>query len=159
MDNFKLADVADMLDRFFLQSLDVSQKFPPYSIGRHKSNPNEYLLQLALAGFSEKDITVVLERNILTIKSNDDIRPSFEDDNYLYYNSGVAKRKFVRRFTLFNDGPTEVLRALLKDGILTIYLKKIVPEADRPKSIPINAVSSLDAPATGMYALGETATT
>ena len=144
MNTLGITNVANLLDRFFLQSLeDVSQRFPPYSIGRNKSNPNEYLLQLALAGFTENDINVVIERNILTVESKTENRPSFEDEQYDYGVVGIAKRKFVRRFTLFHDGPIEVTTALLKNGILSIYLRIIVPEANRPRQIPINTTESL----------------
>lgn len=140
MNQINFSDVNNMLDRFFLQSLEnVSQKFPPYSVGRNKTNPNEYILQLALAGFTEDDLNVVMERNILTVSSTGETRPSFEDDSYQYTVVGIAKRKFSRRFTLFNSGPIEVTKAVLRDGILSIYLRNIIPEEHLPKKINISS--------------------
>jgi molecular chaperone IbpA len=123
-----------LLDKFFLQSLgDNQQKFPPFNIGQHKTDENKFILQLAVAGFLPEDIDVTLEKNILTISS----QPTQVEPEYSYYISGIAKRKFVRRFTLFNDHLIEITKATIEHGVLSIYIEKIISEKDRPRKIPI----------------------
>jgi molecular chaperone IbpA len=125
-----------ILDRFFLKSLEnTNQKFPLFNIGQSKEDSNKFILQLAVAGYSYNDIMVTLEKNILTIVGNEPA--ANEDSEYNFVVANIAKRKFVRRFTLFTDGISEVTKASVKDGILSIYIERIVPEEDRPKSIPV----------------------
>lgn len=125
-----------ILDRFFLKSLEnTNQKFPLFNIGQSKSDPNSFILQLAVAGYTANDINITLEKNILTIVGNESV--SKEDNDYTFPIANIAKRKFIRRFTLFTDGISEVSKACVKDGILTVHVERIVPEEDRPRNIPV----------------------
>lgn len=127
-----------VLDRFFLQIIgDINQKFPPFNIGKNKLNENEYILQLAVAGFSINDITIILERNILTIASTVNEHSEQHNEQWDYYINGIAKRKFIRKFSLFNNDQTEITKASLDNGILSIFIQRVILEKDKPKTIPI----------------------
>jgi molecular chaperone IbpA len=101
--------------------------YPPYNIG--KMNENEFVIELAVAGFAEGEVTISQERRILTISGT---RPMNETE---YLHKGISDRSFTRDFTLAEH--VEVEGASQKNGILTINLKRIVPEDDAPKSIDI----------------------
>ena len=103
--------------------------YPPYNIMR--TGDYTYNIELALAGFNKKDINVEYADNTLTVKSID---TEEEDKDGTIY-KGISKRKFTRTFTLADD--VEVKGAELKDGLLTVSLEKIVPEAKKARSITI----------------------
>lgn len=132
-----------ILDKFFLKSLEhENQKFPLFNVGQHKANPDLFILQIAVAGYTTDDLHISLEKNILTISSKEPSACLEEDYTYAIVN--IARRKFIRRFTLFNEGVSEVNRAVLKDGILSIYIERVIPDEDKPRTIPIVAADSLN---------------
>ncbi|MEK9698345.1 MAG: Hsp20 family protein, partial [Candidatus Poseidoniales archaeon] len=83
-------------------------------------------------GFKEKDIEISTHDGILTVKGN---REQRRDQN-LYVHKGISGRKFERSFRLSEF--VEVTGADLADGLLTIHLKRIIPEEKRPRIISIN---------------------
>ena len=102
--------------------------YPAYNIA--KDDDEHYRIELALAGFSTDEITIQTEKGILTIEAN----KAEERGNYIH--QGIAKRGFSKMFRL-----AEYMRvddARFVDGILTVFLHREVPEADRPKHISIN---------------------
>ena len=103
--------------------------FPPYNI--KKLDNFNWTIEMALAGFSKKDIEIKSADSQLTIKSveNDD------KDEKETLHRGISKRKFSRTFTLADD--IKVNGAELKDGMLLIDLEKIVPEEKKPRTIDI----------------------
>ena len=103
--------------------------YPAYNIA--KDEDEHYRIELALAGFSTDEITIQTEKGILTIKAN----KAEERGNYIH--QGIAKRGFSKMFRLAEY--MKVDDAQLVDGILTVFLHREVPEADRPKKISINA--------------------
>ena len=96
-----------------------------------KDDDEHYRIELALAGFSSDEITIQTEKGILTIEAN----KAEERGNYIH--QGIAKRGFSKMFRLAEY--MKVDDAQLVDGILTVFLHREVPEADRPKKISINA--------------------
>lgn len=123
-------------DRLFsmLDSLgqpDNGQGYPPYNIER--TAEDAYRISMAVAGFSEDDITIEAHRNVLTIKGEKSDNANGEDTELLY--RGIATRTFERRFQLADH--VEVLGAELKNGLLHIELKRNIPEEMKPRSIPI----------------------
>ena len=106
-----------------------SVNYPPYNI--NKIDDFNWNIEIALAGFSKKDIDVSTAENQLTIKSIE----SDEKDDKDTIHRGISKRQFTRSFTLADD--VVVNGAELKDGMLTIELEKIVPEEKKPKTIKI----------------------
>jgi len=103
--------------------------YPAYNIA--KDDDEHYRIELALAGFSSDEITIQTEKGILTIEAN----KAEERGNYIH--QGIAKRGFSKMFRLAEY--MKVDDAQLVDGILTVFLHREVPEADRPKKISINA--------------------
>ena len=118
-------------DRLFDQlasSSRVTNSYPPYDI--LKDDDYNFKIEMALAGFSKKDIEVEVAENLLTIKS---VRENNQDSKNVY--KGISYRKFTREFTIADD--IEVKDAKLEDGLLTIKLERIVPDEKKPKLIKI----------------------
>lgn len=101
--------------------------FPPHDL---EKNGNLYKLTLAVAGYSKENITIELKDNILTI-----VGDRYGDDTKNYIVTGIAARKFRKSFSL--SDAMEVTDAALKDGLLTVTLKEIIPEEEKPKLITI----------------------
>lgn len=109
----------------------VNHSFPFYNIKQTKDNNNIYKIQMALAGYSKKDIEVEYENNILTVKSV--VSNKDEDEDVLY--QGITKKYFNKAFTISDD--VKVNSAELIDGLLTITLERIVPEAKAKRTIKV----------------------
>mgnify|MGYP001403836887 CR=1 FL=1 len=105
--------------------------YPAYNIV--KDDEEHYRVEVALAGFSEDEINIQTEKGILTIEA----KKAEERGNYIH--QGIAKRAFSKMFRLAEY--MKVDNAQLVDGILTVFLYREVPEADRPKQISINFLS------------------
>jgi molecular chaperone IbpA len=126
-------DVFDNFERMFeddFRGLSVPN-FPPYNIV--KTGKNTYDVELALAGYSKKDINISLEDGVLTIKSIKEEKEDKEEDGVIH--KGIAKRYFSKAFTISDE--VEVKGAELKDGLLKVSLERIVPEHRLPKTITI----------------------
>ena len=102
--------------------------YPAYNIA--KDDDEHYRVELALAGFSSDEIRVQTEKGILTVEANK------AEENGEYIHQGIAKRGFSKMFRLAEYMKVE--NAQFVDGILTIFLYREVPDADRPKQISIN---------------------
>ena len=105
-----------------------STGFPPYNIV--KDGDYNFTIEMALAGYSKKDIDVEVADGVLTIKS---IKESNTDDDKLY--RGIANRQFTRKFTLADD--IVVKDGSLQDGMLRVELERVVPEEKKPRQITI----------------------
>ena len=126
-------NVFDHFERMFeddFRGLSVPN-FPPYNIV--KTGKNAYDVELALAGYSKKDIDVSLEEGVLTIKSIKEEKEGNEEDGVIH--KGIAKRYFSKAFTIADD--VEVKGAELKDGLLKVSLERIVPEHKQPRTIEV----------------------
>ena len=117
-----------MLDS--LGQLEDGQTYPPYNIER--TGDDAYRISMAVAGFSEDDISVEAHRNVLTIKG-EKLEENKETNEFLY--RGIASRSFERRFQLADH--VEVAGAVLKDGLLHVDLVRNIPEEMKPRRIPI----------------------
>ena len=102
--------------------------YPAYNIA--KDDDEHYRIEVALAGFSSDDISLETEKGTLKIQAN----KSDERANYIH--QGIAQRGFSKLFRLAEH--IKVVDARFVDGILTIALRREVPEADRPQKIVIN---------------------
>ncbi len=122
-------DVFDHFERMFDSDVSVVN-YPPYNIV--KTGPEKYDIEVALAGYSKDDIRVDYSENQLTIKSVKEDKKG-EEDGVLH--KGIAKRFFSRTFTIADD--VEVKDAELKDGLLKVSLKRIVPEGKEARQINI----------------------
>tara|TARA_B100000287_G_scaffold360367_1_gene352712 strand:+ start:246 stop:683 length:438 start_codon:yes stop_codon:yes gene_type:complete len=109
----------EYFDRFFNIATPQSN-YPPYNLVT--VNNVESRLEIALAGFKKDDVKVYTEYGKLVVEGNQDEK----EDDVTYYHKGLAQRSFTRTWTLTDD--TEVKEVTFEDGLLTIVLKKIVPE-------------------------------
>ena len=106
-----------------------ASSYPPYNI--ELIDKDQYRISMAVAGFVENELDINIEKQFLTVKSK---KPDTESNrNYLH--QGIAARNFERRFQLAEH--VEVSGAQLTSGLLHIELSREVPEAMKPKSIPI----------------------
>lgn len=108
--------------------------YPPYNI--KKTAENTYVIELAVAGFGQSDIEIEVEGDKLKVKGNS--TQSDKENDTLY--QGLAFRPFTRMFTL-ND-QVEVQNAEMINGLLKIYLERIIPESKKPKKIEINSATT-----------------
>lgn len=106
-----------------------SPAYPPYNIER--INEDEYRITMAVAGFTDDELNIEIEGNALSITG----QKVAKDDQTEYLHRGIATRNFERKFEL--DDYVVVNGADLENGLLHISLKREVPEAKKPKSIPI----------------------
>ena len=109
--------------------------FPPYDIIR-KDDAN-YTIRLAAAGFSQDEISITAKQNLLTIAGQ---KKTEEQEQRHYLHQGISSRSFERQFSLADH--VEVKGATYKDGILEIELRQEIPEAAKPRKIPINGGAS-----------------
>jgi molecular chaperone IbpA len=107
--------------------------YPPYNIV--KTGVNEYNVEVALAGFSRDDVSVEFAEGILTIKSKDKKESEKKDEDGDVIHKGISKRYFSKSFTVSDD--VEIKGAELKDGLLTVYMERIVPESKKARMIEI----------------------
>jgi len=105
--------------------------YPPYNIV--KTGTYTYNIEVALAGYNKKDISVEYADGTLTIKSIKEEKSDDKKDGVIH--KGIAKRYFSKSFTIADD--VKIEDAELKDGLLKIYLMKIVPEDKKPKKITV----------------------
>jgi molecular chaperone IbpA len=105
--------------------------YPPYNI--MKTGDYTYNIEIALAGFSKKDIDVSYEDGIITVKSIHEAKANDDQSGVLH--KGISKRMFTKSFSIADD--VEVKGAELKDGLLTISLERIIPESKKPRTIEI----------------------
>jgi molecular chaperone IbpA len=107
--------------------------YPPYNI--LKQSDNDFSIEIAVAGFREGDISISVEKNILTVKGQQLETVDEEGKTTEYLHRGISARDFVRTFTLADH--VEVVGAVNQHGILSINLKRIVPLEELPKQIDI----------------------
>jgi len=137
------------LDRFFvgydklfnqLRQFENEAKhvpnYPPYNV--IKTADNVYVIEIAVAGFSEKDLEITQEDNKLVVTGNTG------DDSSDYVYKGIANRSFTRVFNIEDN--IKIQDATLNNGMLQVVLERIIPEHKKPKTIKINSLESLEAP-------------
>jgi molecular chaperone IbpA len=120
--------IMDDSDEFFRTP---TATFPFYNIV--KTGGTTYDIEVALAGYSKKDIKVDYADNLLTIKSIKEVNDSKESNGVIH--KGIAKRYFSKVFTIADD--VEIKGAELKDGLLKVSLNKILPESKKSRSIEV----------------------
>ena len=106
-----------------------SAGYPPYDI--ELVGENKYAITLAVAGFQENEVDVQVEQGVLTVRGRKEDQK--KDSRYLH--RGIATRSFERKFNLADH--VEVVNAQLDNGLLKIALVKEIPEAMKPRKIPV----------------------
>jgi molecular chaperone IbpA len=114
---------------------ETASGYPPYNI--EKRGENRYSITMAVAGFTEKDLNITVERD--SVKVSGRIEGKNDDEvEYLYH--GIAARPFERTFRLADY--MKVTGADLNNGLLRIELVREIPEEQKPRMIQINAAGS-----------------
>ena len=108
---------------------DSASGYPPYNIER--TDENAYRIEIAVAGFKPEDLTIEVKENVLTVQG----RKPANDESRRYLHRGLAERSFERRFQLADH--VLVVDAALNDGLLTVSLKRELPEQLKPRQIEI----------------------
>jgi molecular chaperone IbpA len=123
--------LADMLDA---ATTETATGYPPYNIER--TAENAYRIEIAVAGFKPADLNVEVKENLLTVQGR---KPETEDARR-FLHRGLAERNFERRFQLADY--VVVTDAQLADGLLSISLKRELPEALKPRRIEIGGAKA-----------------
>ncbi len=116
--------------------------YPPYNI--EKAGDDSYVLTMALAGFGPDDIELTVQDNTLVVTGR--VSGGGPDKRQVLYR-GIAARAFERRFALADH--IEVERADLANGLLQIGVKRVVPEALKPRRIAIGGTVPSTVPIAG----------
>jgi molecular chaperone IbpA len=103
--------------------------YPPYNI--KKTGDNTYVIEVAVAGFGKQDIEIELDNGKMIIKGN--VQNTEEEENFLF--KGIANRAFTRTFAL--EDQIEVKDAEMFNGMLKVFLERIIPEHKKPKKIEV----------------------
>lgn len=119
---------------------DKSAGYPPYNI--ELTDEDKYRITLAVAGFAEEELDINLENNTLTVTGQKAKAGDEKDDKKQFIYKGISARNFERKFQLSDH--IKVSGADLEQGLLHIDLYREVPEALKPKSIPIGVKQSQD---------------
>jgi len=129
---FRTAIGFDRLARLMDNARTVPEAngYPPYNI--EKTGDDSYVLTMAVAGFSESDIEITAQENTLTVAGRPQPQP---EDGRRFLHRGIAGRAFERRFVLADHIVVE--GADLANGLLHVALKRVVPEALKPRRIPV----------------------
>jgi molecular chaperone IbpA len=120
--------LADLLET---ATADAATGFPPYNIER--TDENAYRIDIAVAGFRSDELDIEVKENLLTVTG----RKAANEEPRRFLHRGLAERNFERRFQLADY--VVVTDANLADGLLSISLKRELPEALKPRRIEIGA--------------------
>jgi molecular chaperone IbpA len=123
--------LADLLDAAAHES---ATGYPPYNIER--TGDNEYRVEIAVAGFKSDELAIDVKEAVLTVTG----RKAANDGERRFVHRGLAERNFERRFQLAEY--VVVTEANLADGLLSISLKRELPEALKPRRIEIGSGAS-----------------
>ena len=119
-------------DQLFNHIDQTNNTYPPYNILQH--DDNSYELEIAVTGFAPEEITVEIDQNQLIVKGE---RDRTDNAATQYLHRSLATRDFTRTWTLAEY--MEVGTGNIKNGVLTIALKRVVPDALKPRVLKITA--------------------
>jgi molecular chaperone IbpA len=111
--------------------------YPPYNIAR--SDENAFRISVAVAGFTDADLSIETKENRLTIRGEKRTNDEEKTGDVLY--KGIAERTFDRSFQLADH--VQVKEANLENGLLHVDLVRELPEAMKPRAIPITRSGKL----------------
>ncbi len=119
--------------------------YPPYNI--ETVGDDAYRIEIAVAGFKSDELSVDVKENVLTVVGR---KAPANDEGKHYLHRGLAERNFERRFQLADY--VVVSEAQLADGLLSIALKRELPESMKPRRIQIGTAPRVDAQPTSAEA-------
>ncbi len=109
----------------------TTNAYPPYNI--EKTAEDAYQIAMAVAGFAQEDLDINVENGVLIVRGEKKTDETDEGKHYLH--RGIATRAFEQRFQLADH--VEVKEARIERGMLTIELKREIPERLKPRKIPV----------------------
>jgi len=109
----------------------VQTNYPPHNV--IKTGDNTYEIQIAVSGFNKEEISVEVNQNHLVVRGE---RVRDEDEEHVYLHRGLATRDFQKIFPLADH--VEVRSSSIKNGVLSVYLERIIPETLKPRRIEIS---------------------
>jgi molecular chaperone IbpA len=112
-------------------SSESASGYPPYNIER--TDENAYRIEIAVAGFRPEELNIEVKENLVTVQG----RKAANDEPRRFLHRGLAERNFERRFQLADY--VVVTEAQLADGLLSISLKRELPEQLKPRQVPIKS--------------------
>ena len=124
--------LADQLDAAARN--EAASGYPPYNIER--TGENDYRIEIAVAGFKPEELNVEVKENLLTVTG----RKAANDEAKQYLHRGLAERNVERKFQLTDY--LVVVDAELSNGLLSIALKRELPEALKPRTVEIKSASA-----------------
>lgn len=129
----------DLFESLLRDTAESFDSYPPYNI--EKLGEDDYKITMAVAGFRQEDLNIVLQDGVLTVSGRTKKQETPESVQILH--RGIASRPFERTFRLADY--IKVIDADLQDGLLTVFLAREVPEEKKPRMIPIkeNGTKSL----------------
>lgn len=107
----------------------TTTNYPPYNV--IKSDENNYIIEVAVAGFKKGEITVQLDKEKLSVKGN----KHKTEEKHHYLHNGLSARSFSHQFTIAEH--MVVKSASMEDGILKVLIEKVLPESKKPRTIDI----------------------
>ena len=110
----------------------IQQNYPPYNILKH--DDDTYEIEIAVTGFNKDEVVVEIDQNNLIVKGQ---RKEVDLVEPTYLHRSLATRDFTRSWTLAEH--MEVGEGRIKNGVLTIELKRVVPEALKPRVLKLKA--------------------
>ena len=113
-------------------SNQINNNYPPYNVVKY--NDDTYEIQIAVSGFEKDEVTVEIDQNQLIIKGE---KADPVDENIEFLHRGLAARDFTRAFTLAEH--MEVGEGTIKNGVLKIEIKRVIPESLKPRQLKIKA--------------------
>ena len=130
---FELAIVDSMLDSFNVKTTEITSLYPPHNI--LKFSDNRFVLEIAVAGFKQEELKIVLDKNNLIITGDKKKNSSDEILEVNYLHKGIGTRSFEKSFVL--ERYLNVQDISLSDGILSVVLERVIPEEELPKVLQI----------------------
>jgi molecular chaperone IbpA len=129
-------------DNMFDELMRVSAQqgntnYPPYNIVQ--VNDDEYTISVAVAGFSQENLSVTKDKKVLVIEGKQTMGDLVDEEEVKYLHKGISERNFRREFQLADH--VEITGAHLELGILSVHLKREIPEEAKPKTIAITHTS------------------
>ncbi len=121
----RMANLLDNLSR----SEQSQPSYPPYNI--ELTGEDQYRISMAVAGFDPSEISIEVNQNLLTVTGS----KAAEETQRTYLHQGIAARSFERRFQLADH--VQVQSARYENGLLHVELQRVIPEAMKPRQIPI----------------------
>lgn len=125
----------NMLDQ--VSGSEAAAGYPPYNIER--ISEHAYRISVAVAGFAEADLSIETRENTLTLRGSREGKSDENGAQREILHQGIAARAFERRFQLADH--VQVVGATLENGLLHVDLVREIPEAAKPRRIPIGRTS------------------